>query len=154
MGRDTIRFFPADALDGKGALNPALVDELRRLGPFKLVANLPYSIATPLLLLLFASGLEIRLAIATIQKEVAERLKERIATRPFLVDETGGIALTASFGLASFPEHAQTLEELVKRADEAMYAIKRSGKNDINVAGNALDNNLEVPDGRDKSDSH
>ena len=66
--------------------------------------------------------------------EVAERLKERIVSRPFLVDEAGGIALTASFGLATFPDHAENLEDLVKRADEAMYAIKRSGKNDINVA--------------------
>lgn len=83
LGLDTIRFFPADALDGKGALNPALVDELRRLGPFKLVANLPYSIATPLLLLLFASGLEVRLAIATVQKEVALRLGAAPGTKEY-----------------------------------------------------------------------
>jgi diguanylate cyclase (GGDEF)-like protein len=85
--------------------------------------------------------------------EVAERLKERIASRPFLVDETGGIALTASFGLASFPEHAQSLEELVKAADEAMYEIKRSGKNDINVAGGAL--NAKPPAATDdKTENH
>ncbi len=66
--------------------------------------------------------------------EVAERLKERIAARPFLIDETGGLSLTASFGVATYPEHADSLEDLVKRADEAMYRSKRGGKNDISVA--------------------
>ena len=68
--------------------------------------------------------------------EVAERLRERIASRPFLVDETGGLQLTASFGVATYPEHADSLEELVKRADEAMYRAKRGGKNDITIATN------------------
>jgi predicted signal transduction protein with EAL and GGDEF domain len=45
------------------------------------------------------------------------------------------VELTASFGVASYPEHAGSREELVRAADEAMYRIKQSGKNSISVAG-------------------
>ncbi len=66
--------------------------------------------------------------------EVAERIRQRLAGAPFLLDETGGIEITGSFGVASFPTHALTKEELIKRADEAMYHIKTQSKNDIRVA--------------------
>ena len=66
--------------------------------------------------------------------EVAERIRTRLSSTPFLLDETGGVEITASFGVASYPVHALTKEELVKRADEAMYLIKTETKNDIRVA--------------------
>ncbi len=66
--------------------------------------------------------------------EVAERIRQRLAGAPFLVEETGGIEITGSFGVASFPTHALSKEELVKKADEAMYVIKAQAKNDIQVA--------------------
>jgi diguanylate cyclase (GGDEF)-like protein len=66
--------------------------------------------------------------------EVAERLRTSLEAVPFLQD-VGGVELTASFGVASFPEHASSREGLVRAADEAMYRIKQSGKNSISVAG-------------------
>ena len=66
--------------------------------------------------------------------EVAERVRQRLAATPFLMDETGGIEITGSFGVASYPTHAISKEELVKKADEAMYRIKSQTKNDIQVA--------------------
>jgi diguanylate cyclase (GGDEF)-like protein len=66
--------------------------------------------------------------------EVAERLRSSVQSAPFLQD-VGGVELTASFGVASYPEHANSREELVRAADEAMYRIKQSGKNSISVAG-------------------
>ncbi len=66
--------------------------------------------------------------------EVAERIRQRLASTPFLLEETGGIEITGSFGLASYPAHALTKEDLIKRADEAMYRIKSQTKNDIQVA--------------------
>lgn len=36
---------------------------------------------------------------------------------------------TMSIGVASFPKDADTLDELIKKADGAMYAAKRAGKN-------------------------
>jgi diguanylate cyclase (GGDEF)-like protein len=37
--------------------------------------------------------------------------------------------ITGSFGIAAFPDDAQTASELLHCADEAMYAAKRSGRN-------------------------
>lgn len=39
--------------------------------------------------------------------------------------------LTASIGIAKFPEHAQNSIDLYKKADIAMYKIKNNGKNDF-----------------------
>ena len=65
--------------------------------------------------------------------EVAERVREAICGRPFLMAMKGGRGepMTASFGVASFPLHARTKEELVQRADRAMQTIKSTTKNGI-----------------------
>ena len=69
--------------------------------------------------------------------DVAERLREVIATEPFEVEPSGQVSLTASFGVASYPEHARDLAGLVAAADGAMLSIKDRQKNGIHVAGAA-----------------
>lgn len=69
--------------------------------------------------------------------EVAERVRDAISGRPFLIamrGVEGGQPMTASFGIASFPLHARTKEELVQRADRAMQAIKTTTKNAVATA--------------------
>jgi diguanylate cyclase (GGDEF)-like protein len=69
--------------------------------------------------------------------EVAERVREAISGRPFLAGSRathGGQPMTASFGIASFPLHARTKEELVQRADRAMQSVKSTTKNGIATA--------------------
>lgn len=43
--------------------------------------------------------------------------------------------VTVSIGVASFPAHGSTRDELLACADAAMYASKRGGKNRVSVAG-------------------
>ncbi len=66
-----------DALAGKHALNPDLLSAMREASSngrrVKLVANLPYNIASPLVIEMLIAGAE-RLAF-TVQKEVADRLR-------------------------------------------------------------------------------
>lgn len=45
-------------------------------------------------------------------------------------------ALTISAGLAGYPEDARKQEALIKKADEALYKAKRTGKNTYCVSGN------------------
>jgi GGDEF domain-containing protein len=45
-----------------------------------------------------------------------------------------GVLMTASFGIASYPLHATSKEELVQAADRAMQAVKKESKNGIAVA--------------------
>jgi len=55
----------------------------------------------------------------------ARRIGGEIAREPFLGAESyGPLHLTASVGVASFPDDARAPEELIKRADEAMYCVK------------------------------
>ena len=44
-------------------------------------------------------------------------------------------AVTASVGVAAFPDHASTADGLLSAADAAMYAVKRTGKNAVKKAG-------------------
>lgn len=73
-GDDRFELIEGDALAGKHELNPAILERVRSSSaPAKLVANLPYNIASPLVVetLLAGAGL---LAF-TVQKEVADRLR-------------------------------------------------------------------------------
>lgn len=62
-----------DALSSKHALNPELHAALSPDRTVKLVANLPYNIASPLIIELLIAGVE--LLAFTVQKEVADRLR-------------------------------------------------------------------------------
>jgi diguanylate cyclase (GGDEF)-like protein len=46
-------------------------------------------------------------------------------------------ALTISGGVAVFPNHGDTRDQLVKAADAALYAAKEAGRNRIHSAGSA-----------------
>jgi len=59
---------------------------------------------------------------------IAGRLARSIAATTFL-PQLGGMKLTASFGVAAYPEHATTPRRLVQCADQAMYAAKAEGGN-------------------------
>ncbi|MDO1582332.1 putative bifunctional diguanylate cyclase/phosphodiesterase [Rhizobium oryzicola] len=51
---------------------------------------------------------------------------------PFKANGTG-VRLSASIGLALYPNHASSAAELLQKSDMAMYARKRDGKNGANV---------------------
>jgi diguanylate cyclase (GGDEF)-like protein/PAS domain S-box-containing protein len=59
---------------------------------------------------------------------LAERVVRSIAMIRFQF-ETQALRLTTSLGIAVFPEHASSVEELIAHADAAMYQAKDAGKN-------------------------
>jgi diguanylate cyclase (GGDEF)-like protein len=63
---------------------------------------------------------------------VCERIVLRLA-EPFCIDDHR-IMISSSVGGAIFPEHASNQTELRGRADQAMYEIKKSGKNNFKIA--------------------
>jgi diguanylate cyclase (GGDEF)-like protein len=65
---------------------------------------------------------------------VGERIRERVAAHGFLESDGLRIRLTASVGVATLPDVATTVEDLVRAADMAMYRVKYGGKNGIDVA--------------------
>ncbi|MCI0839650.1 MAG: diguanylate cyclase [Chloroflexi bacterium] len=70
--------------------------------------------------------------------EFATRVRAAIENMP--VD--GGPGVTASVGVAIFPESGTTAKEIVYRADMAMYNAKATGKNRVNVWGSSLAEHL------------
>jgi len=70
---------------------------------------------------------------------VGERIRERIAAHDFLASDGLNIRLTASVGVATLPDAAASAEELVQAADKAMYLVKESGKNGIQIAAASAD---------------
>ena len=64
--------------------------------------------------------------------DIAERLRSHIEQFSFCTDRK--LRLTVSIGIAHFPEHGTTKEELIAQADKAMYIAKFSGKNRTCIA--------------------
>jgi diguanylate cyclase (GGDEF)-like protein len=65
---------------------------------------------------------------------VAERVREKIERHQFHGGRSLCLRLTASFGVAAFPIHAQSPQQLIACADSAMYEAKAAKKNCIRVA--------------------
>ena len=57
----------------------------------------------------------------------ADRLRETIANEPII----DGHPITASFGVATYPEDGDTVEQLIKTADTALYRAKEAGRNRV-----------------------
>lgn len=65
----------------------------------------------------------------------AERVRRRIEAKEFQLEGGATTRVTASIGVAAFPDHGRDRETLLKLADELMYDSKRNGKNRVTVAG-------------------
>jgi two-component system, cell cycle response regulator len=66
--------------------------------------------------------------------QVAERLRVRVAADPFEISRGQFIDVTASVGIAAIQGRSDTIEDLFKRADNALYAAKRQGRNRVLAA--------------------
>ncbi len=63
---------------------------------------------------------------------LGERIRLKIAQDEFEIDGAN-FRLTVSGGIASFPMHAETSEDLLNMADSALYQAKGAGKNNISL---------------------
>jgi 16S rRNA (adenine1518-N6/adenine1519-N6)-dimethyltransferase len=89
LGQEHVRMLRADALKNKNTLNPevlANLDELKQIyrpERVKLVANLPYAVATPVLSNLLIEGVPLERMVATVQWEIAEKLIAEPSTKEY-----------------------------------------------------------------------
>ncbi len=73
---------------------------------------------------------------------VAERIRKRIEGFPYAaqlrIDDSGApIRVSASIGIACFPEHAADRTAVIRLADEAMYRAKQTSRNAVCMAERA-----------------
>jgi two-component system cell cycle response regulator len=63
---------------------------------------------------------------------VAERLRRRIASEPFAIQQGArNLDVTISIGIAALDGPGDTAATILKRADTALYRAKRDGRNRV-----------------------
>ena len=76
---------------------------------------------------LLLPGTELRDALA-----LADQLCKTIGSTP--MELTGiGLPMTSSFGVATISRHDKSLDDMVRRADRALYRSKRAGRNQVDL---------------------
>jgi diguanylate cyclase (GGDEF)-like protein len=65
---------------------------------------------------------------------VAHRVRRAMMSAPFHLSDEIDIAISASFGIATYPTHGVTKDDLIRQADAAMYRVKSTTKDAVGVA--------------------
>jgi diguanylate cyclase (GGDEF)-like protein len=65
---------------------------------------------------------------------IAERLRRTVEDHRFCQRKSLAVALTVSIGVAAFPQHGRSADEMIHFADTAMYEAKRDNRNCVRVA--------------------
>jgi diguanylate cyclase (GGDEF)-like protein len=74
--------------------------------------------------------------------QVAERIRAKIECHQFSGGRRLKISLTVSTGIAVFPQHAMSPQQLIAYADRAMYQAKAAHKNCVRVASDTEGSSL------------
>lgn len=134
LHQPNVRQMHGDCLAGKNELNPDMIDgwlamrDEMKLTRLKLVANLPYAIATPLIGNLLISGLPIERFVAMVQLEVAERMIAQPGTKDYnslavLVQSLGSAEIVRTIAPTNFwPQPAVDSAVVMIKPDAAKIA--------------------------------
>jgi diguanylate cyclase (GGDEF)-like protein len=111
----------------------------------RLLAEIGYLIKAQLRLIDFAfryGGDEFVVLLPQTSKDqavvVAKRLQDSLRSGRFCVEQGLNLNVRASMGLASFPHDAQTPHDIIRQADEMMYVVKNTTRNNIGVASRGV----------------
>jgi diguanylate cyclase (GGDEF)-like protein len=107
----------------------------------KLLAEIGYLIKAQLRLIDYAfryGGDEFVVLLPQTGKDsslvVAKRLQEGFRASSFCRDEGLNLNVRASIGLATYPHDARTAHDIIRQADEMMYVVKNSTRDNIGIA--------------------
>jgi 16S rRNA (adenine1518-N6/adenine1519-N6)-dimethyltransferase len=123
--RDRVTLLHADVLANKNEINPDVLDALRDEGAkagttrLKLVANLPYAVATPVISNFLLSEVAVERMVVTVQWEIAERLTAGPGTKDYgalavLVQSLADVELVRKLPPAAFWPRPQVESAIVK----------------------------------------
>lgn len=128
-----------DILAGKNVLNPEVLagwDEITaRLGCTrrKLIANLPYAVATPIITNLLIAGVPIERMVVMVQWEIAERLRAEVGTKDYnslsvLVQSVADVETIRKVGPSNFHPRPKVDSAIVRITPNAQ---KRARVGDV-----------------------
>ncbi len=107
----------------------------------KLLAEIGYLVKAQLRLIDFAyryGGDEFVVLLPQTSKDqalvVARRLLDAMRGTRFCRDESLNLNVLASIGLATYPHDARTAHDIIRQADEMMYLVKNTTRDNIGVA--------------------
>ncbi|HEY1263048.1 MAG TPA: sensor domain-containing diguanylate cyclase [Terriglobales bacterium] len=107
----------------------------------KLLAEIGYLIKAQLRLIDFAfryGGDEFVVLLPQTSKDaaihVAKRLRDNLRTSLFCKEEGLNLNVRASIGMATYPHDAKTPHDIIRQADEMMYLVKNTTRDNIGVA--------------------
>jgi diguanylate cyclase (GGDEF)-like protein len=107
----------------------------------KLLAEIGYLIKAQLRLIDFAfryGGDEFVVLLPQTGKDsalvVARRLRDSLRSSCFCKEEGLNLNVRASIGLATYPHDAKTPHDVIRQADEMMYMVKNSTRDNIGIA--------------------
>ena len=107
----------------------------------KLLAEIGYLIKAQLRLIDFAfryGGDEFVVLLPQTTKDaalvVARRLRDSLRSSIFCKEEGLNLNVRASIGLATYPHDAKTPHDIIRQADEMMYMVKNSTRDNIGIA--------------------
>ena len=63
---------------------------------------------------------------------IAERVRKSIE-KEFVLEKNKAVSISASIGVALYPDHADNERDLMRVGDEAMYLAKKSGRNKVEI---------------------
>lgn len=92
-------------------------------------------------------GEEFIVILRNVNRKEAVNIGEKIRTNIQSIRIPGvEDSITVSIGISQFPKHSQFKEELIEKADQALYSAKEKGRNRVKVWGTHLDNTLNRVD--------
>jgi diguanylate cyclase (GGDEF)-like protein len=107
----------------------------------KLLAEIGYLIKAQLRLIDYAfryGGDEFVVLLPQTSKDsaitVAKRLRDNLRTSLFCKEEALNLNVRASIGMASYPHDAKTPHDIIRQADEMMYLVKNTTRDNIGIA--------------------
>jgi diguanylate cyclase (GGDEF)-like protein len=107
----------------------------------KLLAEIGYLIKAQLRLIDYAfryGGDEFVVLLPQTGKDsalvVARRLRDTLRTTLFCQEEGLNLNIRASIGVATYPHDAQTPHDVIRQADEMMYLVKNTTRDNIGIA--------------------
>src|SRR5438477_1352261 len=69
---------------------------------------------------------------------VARRLRDNLRTSNFCAEEGLNLNVRASIGVATYPHDAKTPQDIIRQADEMMYLVKNSSRDNIGIASRGV----------------